>query len=293
MIKVARAVVVLILLGFVLVQCNIIWIPPKSYKITQTVDLNPPVMTLDEYTSSGLIDSHPRPFIFTKEIKPDHAALMVFGAEHSYDPQHKQFAAMKENWDKFKPTVAMVEGKLDLILKPIFNPVKASGEGGFVQTMAKKNGIKLYTWEPGMQEEINYALRKVDPLHVATFYCLRPYNNKWDQLSKDEQDKKLKSLISKRASYPGLKGSLTSVAQVDSLWKMDFPDLPSWRSYKHPRNGWPEGKFETIAYLTNSVRDDYMCNAILELVGKGERVFISMGSSHAVRIEKTLNEMLH
>ncbi len=40
------------------------------------------------------------------------------------------------------------------------------------------------------------------------------------------------------------------------------------------------------------VRDVNMCRAIIELVNKGERVFISMGASHAPRIEGTLRGMI-
>ncbi len=102
----------------------------------------------------------------------------------------------------------------------------------------------------------------------------------------------MESLISKRTNYKSLKGIVTSVEQVDSLWKADFPALPSWRVYKHPENGWPEGKLKQIAAETNDVRDVNMCRSILELVNKGERVFISMGSSHAPRIERTLRGMI-
>jgi len=135
-------------------------------------------------------------------------------------------------------------------------------------------------------------LEKYDPFHVAVFYCLRPYQNRWDQFSKAGQDSKMAHLIADRAQYKTLRGTLTSVEQVDSLWKADFPSLPSWRSYKHPANGWPDGMLKQIAEETNMVRDVNMCRAIIELVNKGERVFISMGASHAPRIEGTLRGMI-
>lgn len=291
MIKTAKLLAVLLLLTFLLVQCNVIWIPPKSYKPAQMTPLEPPVMSLDKY-SDQLINTHPRPYIFTLENTSGKGALLVFGAEHTFDPAHPQFSVMKEKWDQFNPSVAIVEGHLDLILRWFFDPVKASGEGGFVQKLAIQKNIKLYSWEPGLQAEIEYALTKVDAMHVASFYCLRPYNNQWGQFSKSEQDKKMNALIRKRAGVDGLKGYLHSVEQVDSLWKADHPGLPSWRFYKHPQNGWPKGKLEQISHLTNEARDDYMCNIILELLNKGERIYISMGSSHAVRIEKTLREMI-
>ena len=43
-------------------------------------------MTLNEYTVSGLIDTHARPYVFTVENKSTKGAVLVFGAEHSFDP---------------------------------------------------------------------------------------------------------------------------------------------------------------------------------------------------------------
>ncbi|HMX36659.1 MAG TPA: hypothetical protein PKA94_05210 [Ferruginibacter sp.] len=284
--------VLLLVTALLLIQCNVLWLPPKKYHPVNRVTLAPPVMTLEEYTSSGLISRHPRPYVYTIESRNTRRAVLVFGAEHTFDPNHKQFPAMKENWDRFNPTTALVEGNLDLILTWFFNPVKASGEGGYTQELAKSKGIKIYSWEPGIEAEMDAILEKHDPFHVAVFYCLRPYQNRWDQFSKAGQDSKMAHLIAERAQYKTLRGTLTSVEQVDSLWKADFPSLPSWRSYKHPENGWPDGMLKQIAEETNMVRDVNMCRAIIELVNKGERVFISMGASHAPRIEGTLRGMI-
>ena len=284
--------VLLLVTALLLIQCNVLWLPPKKYHPVNRVTLAPPVMTLEEYTSSGLISRHPRPYVYTIESRNTRGAVLVFGAEHTFDPNHKQFPAMKENWDRFNPTTALVEGNLDLILTWFFNPVKASGEGGYTQKLAKSKGIKIYSWEPGIEAEMDAILEKHDPFHVAVFYCLRPYQNRWDQFSKAGQDSKMAHLIADRAQYKTLRGTLTSVEQVDSLWKADFPSLPSWRSYKHPANGWPDGMLKQIAEETNMVRDVNMCRAIIELVNKGERVFISMGASHAPRIEGTLRGMI-
>ncbi len=186
----------------------------------------------------------------------------------------------------------LVEGNLDLILTWFFDPVKASGEGGYTQKLAKAEGLKIYSWEAGRDVEIDQVLEKFDPMHIAFFYCLRPYHNKWGNLSKKKQDEKMQSLIRKRTNYKTLNGVISTVAQFDSLWKADYPNEVSWRNYKHPKNGWPKGILEEIAEATNTVRDENMCRLIIELVNKGERVFISMGSSHAPRVEKTLRAMI-
>ena len=47
-----------------------------------------------------------------------------------------------------------------------------------------------------------------------------------------------------------------------------------------------------MANLSNQIRDIHLCSAILELLEKEKRVFATMGSSHAFRIEKTLRKAI-
>ena len=102
----------------------------------------------------------------------------------------------------------------------------------------------------------------------------------------------MQELIADQTNHPGVAGALTSLEQLDSLWQADFPTEDNWRTYKHPRNGWPEGKFQQMSEDTSLLRDTHMCNSIIELVSNGERVFISMGASHAPIVEATLRGML-
>jgi hypothetical protein len=279
-------------LSCILIQCNVIWRSPKSYKPKQLKELQPSIMSLDDYSNSGLIDTHARPYIYKIESKNGKGAVLVFGAEHTKDPKDKQFPIMEREWTKFSPTVTLVEGRLGFLFSWIQEPIKTLGEGGFAAKLAKSNGVKLYSWEPDRDSEINYLLKKYNPVYIAALYCLRPYRSNYSGLSGRKANKIMEKLIEERTNRKGIKGVITSVEQIDSLWRKDHPDLDDWRTYKHPRNGWPEGNLKKIAEESNLLRDVFMCNSIIELVNNGERVFIIMGSSHAPRIERTLKENL-
>jgi len=275
-----------------LTGCNAIWMSPISYPSKEQKELQPPVMSLDIYTQSGLIDSHPRPYIYKIESKNAKGAVLVFGADHTKDPTDQQLPLIENEWNNFNPTVALVEGRLGFLFSWTQDPVKTYGESGFVAGLAKSNGVKLYSWEPDRDQEIEMLLNSFDPAHIAAFYCLRPFRGNYSGLSFDESNEVMKSLIAERTNRKGIKGFINSVEQIDSLWKFNHPDLGDWRTYQHPRNGWPEGKFKQIAEESNSIRDAFMCKSIIELVTNGERVFITMGSSHAPRIENTLRKNL-
>ncbi len=287
----------ILVLGFIvltLVQCRVIWLPPKIYTPEKSILLNPPVMTLREYTTSGLINKHARPYLYQINSSTSDGAVYVFGAEHNKDPKHPQVAKMDSIWKLFDPTTAMLEGRLGYLITWLHNPIEKKGESGFTAKKAKKKGIELYTWEPGRENEITELIKKgYHPKLVAAFFSLGIHNNNWKNFSAQDQDKEMMSAIEKRTKkYAALKGLITSVHEIDSIWKAETIGIPSWRSYKHPRNGWPTGKLEDISELTSSIRDEHLCKSIIDQVKKGKRVFVTMGASHAVTIERTLRAMI-
>ncbi|HEV7780692.1 MAG TPA: hypothetical protein VGO58_05475 [Chitinophagaceae bacterium] len=281
----------LALVVLMMIQCNVIWRSPQVYHGADA-DLQPPIMTLEEYTSSGIINTHVRPYFYTIENTRTRGAVLVFGAEHINDPADKQFDQLRTSWKQFNPTVALVEGRLGFLFSWTQDPVKRYGESGLTAKLARKAGIRLYSWDPEREAQVDELLRVYDPLQVGAFFSLRPYLNKYPNLSKSEQDKMMDKLIRERTDHKGIRGILVSTLQLDSLWKADYPGELNWRTYQHPENGWPEGKLKLMAIRTNDLRDELMCRSVIELVNKGERVFVTMGTSHAPRVEKTLKHMI-
>lgn len=49
---------------------------------------------------------HPRPFIVQTN------SAVIFGAQHTKDPNHKEIPMIEAKWEELKPTVALVEGRL-------------------------------------------------------------------------------------------------------------------------------------------------------------------------------------
>lgn len=292
--KTTYLIIALSIIVLTLVQCRVIWLPPKIYTPDKVIVLNPPVMTLREYTTSGLINTHARPYIYQITNSTNGGAVYVFGAAHSKDPKHPQVAMMDSIWNLFNPTTAMLEGRLGYLITWLHNPIEKKGESGFTARKAKKKGIELFTWEPGRENEINELIHKgYHPKLVAAFFSLGVHNNNWKNFSAENQNKEMMNAIdSKTKKYSSLKGLITSVNEIDSIWKAECPNIPSWRSYKHPKNGWPSGKLEDISELTSYIRDEHLCRSIIDLVRKGQRVFVTMGASHAVTIERTLKAMI-
>lgn len=276
----------------ILIQCNVIWRSPKSYQPKRLNDRKLSIMSLDAYTNSGLINTHPRPYVYQLQATSGGGAVFVFGADHSRDPQNSQMHQIEIGWKHFQPTVALVEGRLGFLFLWVQDPIRKYGEGGLTAMLAKKNHVPLYSWEPDRDAEIKYLIKRYDAKQVAAYYCLRPYRNNYSGLTIDEANRAMLELIKERTKYIDIEGKIRSVQQIDSLWKADYPQLMDWRFYRHPTNGWPQGTLSDINEASNQFRDVHMCLSIIDLVAQGERVFIMMGSSHAPRIERTLKEVI-
>ncbi|MFT3793186.1 hypothetical protein [Flavobacterium sp.] len=286
-IKIGFAAIGLLTGTFVLLlYSGIIWRSPKFYPVKTEKDFSVPIMDMAAYDTLG---NHPRPYIY--QISKGAGAVYVLGIEHTKDPNDAQIKKMEMLWNSFQPDIAFVEGRLGFLFNGLQDPVTQHGEGGKTFSLAQSNGIPCFSWESQKNDEVKILLQKYNPQQVALFYSLRPYFSDFRFGKPQNPEQKLEEYIGSRTDVDGIRNQIRLVAQVDSIWKKDFPGLKDWRDTSD-QYGWPKGYLSEIFSLTNQIRDIHMCSAIIEQVNKGQKVFISMGSSHAFRIEKTLRHEL-
>ncbi|HEX9981052.1 MAG TPA: hypothetical protein VGB50_10870 [Flavobacterium sp.] len=271
---------------FALLSLGIIWRSPKFYTVKEEKLFKVPIMDMRAYDTLG---DHVRPYLY--EIRKGRGAVYVIGIEHTKDINNMQIPIMNATWNTFQPDVAFVEGRLGFLFEGLQDPVKEYGEGGLTLSLAKEHDIPFYTWEPQKSDELKMILKQFTPQQAALFYSLRPYFSNFRFGKPADPDASLQELIDSRTDMDGIRGAITSVAQVDSIWKADFPKLKDWRDTSD-EYGWPDGYLLDIFSLSNQIRDVHLCSAVIEAVNEGQKVFVTMGSSHAFRIEKTLRAEL-
>lgn len=265
---------------------GVIWRSPGYYSVKTNREFKQPVMSMEEYSRTG---GHVRPYIF--RMGNDRGEVYVLGIDHTKDPDDRQIDSIENAWNDFKPEVLLVEGRLGFLLGGLQDPVENYGEGGKAVSLAKRDDVKFYTWEPKKQQEVKMMLQRFPAKQVAAFYSLRPYLSNFRHGKPQDPDASLQSYIDSRTDYDGIRGEITSVTEIDSIWATDFPEEKDWRD-STDEYGWPKGYLADMAAYSNELRNIHMVNAILELVGEGKKVFITMGSSHAYRIEETLRKEL-
>ena len=272
---------------FLSVSCNFIWRSPSYYTLSKKQNFDVEIMSLDEYSSVG---AHARPYIYSLKTAAK-GQVYILGVEHTKDSKDKQLETMQEIWVEARPSVALVESRLGFLFGWFQDPVKRFGENGLTAKLAKNNGVELFTWEPTRDDEIIIMLEKFSAEQLALFYSLRPYFGNMRHGKPTNPEDKMQDYIESRTDYNGIRNIITSWQQIDKIWKRDFPSLKDWRDMTD-QWGWPKGYLSEIANYSNTVRDIHLCSIIVELVNNGFTVYASMGSGHAVRIEKTLHDAL-
>lgn len=289
--KIKKILISIILFSSIIVilfSCNVVWKSPSFYDVKKNKELIAPIMDMDAY--KDIWQTHRRPYCYSIVSTKSKGKVHILGVEHLTDPNHSQFDTIRNLWNQTNPTVALVEGRLGFLFTWFQNPIEKYGEGGLVSELAKKDGINLYTWEPTRNDEIEILLKQFSVEKIAMFYSFRPYFSNMRHGKPKNPEKKLEEYLKSRTDYDHIRDVFQSWEELDSVWQKDFPDI-EWRDYSDEQ-GWPKGYLYEIWNVSNLSRDFHLIQTIIELVEKGETVFVTMGASHAPRIENALKAMI-
>lgn len=275
-----------IALFFLLLVTGLIWKSPPYFEISTKDEFVVPIMDMGAYDTLGY---HARPYIY--KVSGSNGSVYVLGIEHTQDKHDPQIDSIRTIWHTYKPEIALVEGRLGFLFSPLQNAVEELGEGGETMRLSKKDNVPIYTWEPQRDAEVKLLLQKHHPKHVALFYTLRPYFSNMRFGKPENPDKKVKEYLESRTDYDGIRNQISTVEQIDSIWQSDFSREKNWR-HMSDEYGYPKGYLFELANLSNLSRDLHLCSIIIDQVKSGKKVFVTMGSSHAFRIEETLKAEL-
>lgn len=261
--------IIVVVLGIIFL---IAWKSPKYYTLQQQ---HQPYAYIPFKEYSG---EHPRPYLVEKNN------VLVLGAAHTRDPKHKELALIETKWNAFKPTVALVEGRLGFLLPGIMDPVENLGEGGKVKELAHRDDVPLYNWDLSKEELARQMQTQFSREQIAIAQILNPYFSQL-RYGKPASPESFIQEYLKRAAYVELQDSIKTAQDVDRIWKKYFPDK-DWREVTD-EYGLPGYLGEMMA-IGNDLRNQQLVAAIKELTARGERVFVICGSSHAVCVAPAL-----
>ncbi len=263
------------------------WRSVPTYLPEKSIGLPQPVM--DDAAYAAVISTHPRPYI-VEVTAVNGGAVLIYGAEHTKNPQDPQIEDIQRRWDNFQPTVALVESQLGILFPGLMDPVETFSEPGAVHALARRDGIITYSWEPPLEVEMAALLEQpFSQEQIALYVVLTPYFSNRRFGLPDDPEAMVAETVRKRREWPGIEDAFADVAAVDAAWQTYFPDGPDWRDVSD--------EFGLPGYLAeidgNLARDEHFIRVVIDLVQQGERVFAIAGSSHAVKLDDALQAALN
>lgn len=221
--------------------------------------------------------------------RPEGGALFYFGAVHSSDPSHPQFAEIETAFRHFRPTLVFYEGPLRPQAATAEQTITEYGESGFVRFLAAQDSVALARLEPDPRNETAYVLQRFTPEQTKLFFVLRETARLRERrgLGEAELAGAIAKLLERTAGLPGFEGVFTTVEELAATYNRHWQTPPAW--WQAPENWFDPllASEETGGLFTNDVnrasshfRNLNMYRVLSEAVEAGHRVFAVVGRNH-------------
>lgn len=261
----------------------LLFVRPATYQPTVVID----AVELRSWPEHDAIYQRTAfPYVLRLERGP--AKMLYIGARHTSEAADPQLAEIERLWTEFQPTVALCEGRARMFR---FASRPATGtlhESELVRILAQRGGVPLYSLEPAYEAEVNGLLRQFEPRLVATYLTLRVFTSEAQGYDGD-RDALARHLLRKRIDVVGLRGSLSSVQDLDAYWRERFPAAPDWRTLPDTES---VPLLVEVGHASREVRGEHMIRTLVDLAAHGERVLAVVGASHVIRQEPALGKSL-
>jgi hypothetical protein len=121
------------------------------------------VMSWDEYRTVR----HATPYVLRLE------RLVMFGVQHSNDPQHTEMAEIERLWQEFRPEMAFSEGGLRPPAPSRDQAIRRYGEQGLLRWLADRDHVVIQSMEPERAKEQSTLAEQFGDETVRRFFAQR------------------------------------------------------------------------------------------------------------------------
>jgi len=229
---------------------------------------------------------HPTPYLV--EVGRDGSRLVLLGGHHSSDPADSMFGDIDAAFARLSPSLALHEGTPPAVEPDREIAIRRHGEAGLVRHLAARAGIGTESMDIPLAEEAELLRRRIGERNALVFLVVRQlasFNRKTARMDFDAYFGDFFETIAPalqlatidwpliEAEHARLLGRPLVAGQVTGLETNPMrDDLPTQR----------------IARWSNRQRDEYMLRRLLEAFRRHQRVFATVGVTHAVMLEPAL-----
>src|SRR3990167_3558914 len=243
-------------------------------------------MTYGEYETI----KHDSPYAYQLSKNSQH--LFYFGANHSCDPNNKQYPLLESFWTEFlkktkgKNCIVLVEGSK----RPVKNTKEeaitvAGAEGGFITFLAHQNNICTECPEPDKQHLFDHeSLNQFsnDAIEYMDFaHCVQQFN----RYKRVNLGLKFENYYQEYNQFNDLE-RMKKVHQ--DLFNTQFNPYDEKFIYEITNPVIQKTVINKLCRQVSIIRDNYIIEYINNLLREGKNIFIVYGCTHAVMQEPAI-----
>lgn len=256
------------------------------------------LMSFDEYNK---VD-HPTPYSFKVETGKQY--LYYFGANHSRDPQDKQYEMIRVFWREFlektggKNCLVIVEGGKRKVCDSEEEAIHRGSEASFITYLAAKEGTETFSPEPPEKLKFEELAKHFGKDEIA-FYHFARMAHQWNTIPESERpdfyDYLGKSLSQeqKDSGWSDFDFSIENMIQIQkAMFQREF-DMHDQKFFYDVIN--PTTQFSKVNAVSRfedeGFRDSCILKEIERFWSEGKNLFIVYGVSHAVMHEPAIMKL--
>ena len=240
------------------------------------------ILTFAEYAAIR----HATPYVV--DAARGRSRLVLFGGQHSSDPAHPLFDRIEAAFAKLSPAFALHEGTPPDVETDREMAIRRHGEAGLVRHLAARAGIDTASMDIPLAEEARLLRREIAQGEALVFLVVRQlasFNRKTARMDFDGYFGEFFDRIAPGLELMAIDWSLIEAEHVRVLGRPlsarrvtaietdpMYDDLPTQR----------------ISRLSNRLRDEHMLRRLIAALAEYERVFATVGVTHAVMLEPAL-----
>ncbi len=244
------------------------------------------ILTFPEYAALR----HPTPYLV--DIRCGSRRLALLGGRHSSDPSDPMFDLIDATFGDVAPGLAMHEGTPPAIERDREVAIRRHGEAGLIRHLAALAGIPTCSMDIPLAEEARILRRTLGAQTALVFLVVRQlasFNRKTARMDFDGYFTDFFLTIGPPLELSPISWELIEREHERVLGRPLFRREVSAAETDPLRNELPT---QRIARFSNRLRDIHMLKVLLRAVQRTDRVFATVGVSHAVMLEPALREAL-
>lgn len=230
-------------------------------------------------------------------LKDEKIVLLYYGATHSKNPSHIQFAEIEKAWNSAKFDIALFEGPNRGLQSTKEETIEKLGESGFLRFLASRDSVDVQSLEPNPIHEVRYLKEYFSIDKIKLFFLLREAQRVRVSFNWDETQIKnhIETVLSKANALPELNEAVSTLQEIEELFVKYWGNEIKW--WEAPSNWFDplQASEKTGGIFTNDInrfssnyRNLHMYELITNNLKSNKRIFAVVGRNHVPMQSKAL-----